>query len=170
MLFSLDAALALTRLGLSTSLDLSTRQLAGVILHKHLARTWETLSPESTAIPESHRPQLLELLFSGLALPESKLRSQFAHALAVPLLAQASSPGVLDALLGLLARGTHDQVHGAMAVFREVVRKGELDLGEVAGGGNEGDARVLAVVRALSPVLLGVLGNEVSPSALAYPS
>jgi len=58
-----------------------------------------------------------------------------------------------------------------MRVFKEVVRKGELDLGEVAagagggggaGGNNGADERVLAVVRGLGPVLLGVLGNEVS--------
>lgn len=74
---------------------------------------------------------------------------------------------MLAQLLGLLAQGTQDQVHGAMRVFQEVVRKGELDLGDVAGGGgsagnNGADERVLGLVRGLGPVLLGVLGNEVS--------
>lgn len=48
-------------------------------------------------------------------------------------------------------------MHGAMRVFQEAVRMGDLDL----GGGVEGDERVMGVVRGLSPVLLGVLGNEV---------
>ena len=116
---------------------------------------------------------LLPLLFSGLSLPSSKLRSQFAFSLSIPLLnpPASSEGGVLPQLLNLLAHGTQDQVHGAMRVFKEVVRKGELDLGEVAagagggggaGGNNGADERVLAVVRGLGPVLLGVLGNEVS--------
>lgn len=54
-----------------------------------------------------------------------------------------------------------------MRVFSEVVRKGDFDLAEVVNGGGEdagreGDERVLDVVKGLSPVLLGVLGNEVS--------
>ena len=132
-----------------------------------------TCSRASLSLHTQQKSQLLPLLFAGLSLPSSKLRSQFAFSLSIPLLnPPASSPsgeaGVLGQLLSLLAHGTQDQVHGAMRVFQEVVRKGELDLGEVAGGaggsaGNNGaDERVLGLVRGLGPVLLGVLGNEVS--------
>jgi hypothetical protein len=55
-----------------------------------------------------------------------------------------------------------------MRVFKEVIRKGDFDLADVTGGGGgkeggsstESDEKILAVVKNLSPVLLGVLGNE----------
>lgn len=117
----------------------------------------------------STRPQtkqtLLQHLLQSLSLTSSKLRTLAAYALSVVLLTSSTSSLVLPPLLTLLATGSPDQVHGAMRVFKESVRKGELDLGEVVGDGVEGkeaDLRVLGVVDGLSPVLLQVLGNEVS--------
>jgi hypothetical protein len=107
------------------------------------------------------KSELLRLLFQALALPSSKLRSQSAHSLSVALLTSTTSALVLPPLLQILAspESSTELVHGAMRVFQEGVRKGDLDL----GGGVEGDERVLGVVRGLGPVLLGVLGNEVGP-------
>lgn len=163
---------------LAEEVDLPVRQTAGVILKKFMDKWWdvlgEGLSPEvrilrcycgfdwrtdQGATLFQTKQQLLELLFQGLSLSSSKLRSQSAHSLSVALLTSDTSALVLPHLLQILAspESSTDLVHGAMRVFQEAVRKGDLDL----GGGVEGDERVMGVVRGLSPVLLGVLGNEV---------
>ncbi|CDZ96419.1 Predicted importin 9 [Phaffia rhodozyma] len=165
-----DMGIALTQIILTEDVDLSVRQTAGVMLKKFMDKWWDVLSEENSLSVQT-KQTMLQYLLQSLSLPSSKLRTLAGYSLSVVLLTSNTSSLVLPSLLNLLATGSPDQVHGAMRVFRESVRKGELDLGEVVGDGLEGreaDLRVLGVVNELSPVLLQVLGNEThSPSTRA---
>ncbi|ORY34633.1 armadillo-type protein [Naematelia encephala] len=154
-----DGGLSLARIMLSPEVALDQRQM--ILLSKYIPQHWSRLSNtfEEPITPLEIKAQIRPLVFSGLSDSQSKIRS--ASAFALSLIARydwpEEYPDLLDNLVGLLAHGSPDSVHGAMRVVAEFVKN---DLSE---------DQLLPVVRDLLPALLNILGNPQlhSPSTRA---
>ncbi|KAI9023057.1 armadillo-type protein [Phycomyces nitens] len=119
---------SLARLTVSRDFPVPQRQLAALSLKTYVTTRWspkDDLSPNGFEPPQESKKAVREIIVTGLADSESKIRVVCAYV--VSKIAHEDFPEdwphLLDILLSYLKSNSADSVHGAMRVLLEMVKK-----------------------------------------------